>query len=54
VLPHSAGDEQEITLKNPSKFSVEVYNLEFDKAYLEEEKVSEKLIIYTMYMLERL
>ena len=40
VLPHSAGDEKELVIKNPSSFPVEIYSLEFDKQYLEEEKVS--------------
>ena len=40
ILPHSAGDEQEIIVENPCNFPVEVYSLEFDKNYLEEEKVS--------------
>ena len=40
VLPHSIGDERELTVQNPSSFPVEVYSLEFDKQYLEEEKVN--------------
>ena len=40
ILPHSIGDEQEIKIINPCPFPVEIYNLEFDKIYLEEEKVS--------------
>ena len=39
ILPHSAGDEQDIIVRNPCSFPIEFYNLEFDKAYLEEEKV---------------
>ena len=39
VLPHSSGDEKEVIIRNPSSFPVEVYSLEFDKQYLEEEKV---------------
>lgn len=39
VLPHSSGDEKEVIIRNPSSFSVEIYSLEFDKQYLEEEKV---------------
>ena len=38
--PNSAGDEQEITIKNPGTFPIEIYNLEFDSIYLEEENVS--------------
>lgn len=40
ILPHSIGDEQEVIVRNPCKFPVEIYNLEFDKLYLEEEKVN--------------
>jgi len=40
VLPHTAADEKDITIRNPCKFPLEIYNLEFDKVYLEEEKVS--------------
>lgn len=39
ILPHSAGDEQEVKLVNPCPFPIEIYNLEFDKNYLEEEKI---------------
>ena len=40
ILPHSPADEKVITVRNPCKFPVEIYNLECDKVYLEEEKVS--------------
>lgn len=43
ILPHSTGDEQEIKLQNPCPFPIEIYNLEFDKSYLEEEKVNKNL-----------
>jgi hydrocephalus-inducing protein len=39
ILPHSHGDEQEIKIVNPCGFPIEIYNLEFDKNYLDEEKV---------------
>ncbi|EDO26992.1 predicted protein, partial [Nematostella vectensis] len=39
VLPHSLGDEQEVVIRNPCRFPVEIYSLEFDKQYLDEEKV---------------
>ncbi|CAF0804649.1 unnamed protein product [Didymodactylos carnosus] len=39
ILPHSQGDEQDIIIKNPCSFPIEIYNLEFDKQFLEEEKV---------------
>ena len=40
ILPHSAGDEREVVVKNPCAFPIEFYNLEFDSSYLEEEKVN--------------
>ena len=43
VLPHSAGDEKEVIVRNPSSFPVEIYSLEFDKQYLDEEKVWKEL-----------
>ena len=43
ILPHSFGDEKEVTVQNPSSFPVEIYSLEFDKQYLEEEKVTGSL-----------
>nr|XP_006823299.1 PREDICTED: hydrocephalus-inducing protein homolog [Saccoglossus kowalevskii] len=39
ILPHSQGDEVEVTVKNPSEHPVEFYSLEFDTQYLEEEKI---------------
>jgi hydrocephalus-inducing protein len=39
ILTHSQGDEQEIVIRNPCTFPVEIYNLEFDRQFLEEEKV---------------
>ena len=39
ILPHSIGDEQEVKIFNPCPFPIEIYNLEFDKNYLEEEKI---------------
>ncbi|CAF4810740.1 unnamed protein product [Rotaria sp. Silwood1] len=46
ILTHSQGDEQDIVIRNPCTFPVEIYNLEFDKQYLEEEKVNYFSIIY--------
>ena len=40
ILPHSNGDEQDIIVRNPCSFPIEIYNLEFDKSYLDEEKVN--------------
>ncbi|CAF1106189.1 unnamed protein product [Rotaria sordida] len=39
ILTHSQGDEQDIVIRNPCPFPIEIYNLEFDKQYLEEEKI---------------
>jgi len=39
LLPHSPADEKDVTIRNPCKFPVEIYNLEYDKIYFEEEKV---------------
>jgi hydrocephalus-inducing protein len=45
ILTHSQGDEQEIVIRNPCTFPIEIYNLEFDKQFLEEEKVNFSIII---------
>ena len=39
ILPFSEGSEAEITVSNHSPYAVEMYSLEFDKQYLEEEEV---------------
>ncbi|XP_066568844.1 hydrocephalus-inducing protein-like isoform X2 [Amia ocellicauda] len=39
VLPHSAGGEAEVVVRNPCAFPIEFYCLEFDQQYLEEEKI---------------
>ncbi|ESO91099.1 hypothetical protein LOTGIDRAFT_122343, partial [Lottia gigantea] len=49
ILPHSSGDEQEVTIRNPCSFPIEVYNLEFDNTYLEEEKVLRLMKGYDEY-----
>ncbi|XP_071173399.1 hydrocephalus-inducing protein homolog isoform X10 [Mytilus edulis] len=49
ILPHSVGDEQEITIKNPCSYPIEFYNLEFDSQYLEEEKVLRLMKGYDEY-----
>ena len=38
VIPHYAVEE-EIVICNPCTFPIELYNLEYDKVYLEDEKV---------------
>ena len=49
ILPHSVGDEQEVVLHNPCPFPIEIYNLEFDKGYLEEEKILRLMKGYDEY-----
>ncbi|XP_068693384.1 hydrocephalus-inducing protein homolog [Montipora foliosa] len=49
VLPHSTGDEKELVVRNPSSFPVEIYSLEFDKQYLEEEKMLRVMKGYDEY-----
>ncbi|CAD5117498.1 DgyrCDS6267 [Dimorphilus gyrociliatus] len=39
ILPHSSGDEQDVEVKNPCDFPIEIYNLEYDKIYLQDEKI---------------
>ncbi|KAM6946364.1 hydrocephalus-inducing protein homolog [Aplochiton taeniatus] len=39
TLPYSLGEEAQVTVRNPCPFPIEFYSLEFDKQYLEEEKV---------------
>ncbi|CAF4568536.1 unnamed protein product, partial [Rotaria sp. Silwood2] len=39
ILTHSQGDEQDIIIRNPCAFPIEIYDLEFDKQYLEGEKI---------------
>ena len=50
VLPHSSGDEQDIVIKNPCFFPIELYNLEFDRSYLDEEKVCGYFICQKLYI----
>ena len=40
ILPYADGSEAEITVSNPSPYAIEMYSLEFDKQYLEEEEVT--------------
>uniref|UniRef100_A0A8C3T1C3 HYDIN axonemal central pair apparatus protein n=1 Tax=Chelydra serpentina TaxID=8475 RepID=A0A8C3T1C3_CHESE len=39
LLPYGVGDEAEVVVKNPCKFPIEFYSLEFDQQYLTEERV---------------
>ncbi|CAF1470235.1 unnamed protein product, partial [Didymodactylos carnosus] len=49
ILTHSQGDEQDIVIKNTCPFPIEIYNLEFDKQFLEEEKILRLLPGYDEY-----
>ena len=51
ILPHSLGDEKEVVVSNPCPFSVEMYSLEFDQQYLQEEEVSDLHFRIQMYYL---
>ena len=42
ILPFSNGSKAEVTIANPLDYPVEIYSLEFDKQYLEEEEVRQK------------
>lgn len=46
VLPYSNGEEVEVLVHNPCPFPIEFYSLDFDKQYLEEEKVN---VPYTLF-----
>ena len=39
VLPFSSGSEAEVTLSNPMPYPVEIYSLNFDQQYIDEEEV---------------
>ena len=40
TLPLSAGQGAQLLVRNPCPFPIEFYSLDFDKQYLEEEKVT--------------
>ena len=42
ILPSSGGSDGVVTVTNPMDYAVEIYSLEFDKQYLDEEKVKIK------------
>ncbi|XP_062860193.1 hydrocephalus-inducing protein homolog [Trichomycterus rosablanca] len=46
VLPHSSGEEVEVLVQNPCPFPIEFYSVDFDKQYLEEEKVLQMITGY--------
>ena len=39
ILPFADGSESEVTVSNPLPYAIEMYSLEFDKQYLDEEEV---------------
>ena len=39
ILPHAQGDERTVVLRNPGVFPIEVYNVEFDTQFMDEERV---------------
>ena len=39
TMPFGDNSEAEVTISNPKDYPVEIYSLEFDKQYLEEEEV---------------
>ncbi|MGH0142284.1 UNVERIFIED_CONTAM: hypothetical protein FKN15_002866 [Acipenser sinensis] len=39
ILPQNNGDDVDVLVKNPCTFPIEFYALEYDKQYLEEEKI---------------
>ena len=39
IMPSGDSSEAEVTIFNPKDYPVEIYSLEFDKQYLEEEEV---------------
>ena len=50
VLPFADGSEVEVLVSNIQSYPVEIYSLEFDKQYLEEEEVSTVIAhIVTLY-----
>ena len=51
VFPFSDGSDVEVTIQNPLNYPVEIYSLEFDQQYQEEENVCVVKYVYNyMYM----
>lgn len=46
VLPYSSGATQEVTVSNPTDNPLEIYSLEFDTQYREEEEVRNSSNLY--------
>ena len=54
IVPFSNdGSEAEVTILNPMEYPVELYSLEFDKQYLEEEKVSKMAMRSKAFQVQR-
>ncbi|NXU58594.1 HYDIN protein, partial [Turnix velox] len=49
LLPHSHGAEGTVVVRNPCKFPVEFYSLEFDQEYLAEEQILRMLKDYDFH-----
>lgn len=50
VLPFATGSDAEVVIFNPTPYPIEIYSLEFDRQYVEEEEVR-VLSIYGSYVL---
>eukprot|EP00111_Clytia_hemisphaerica_P015085 TCONS_00044431-protein len=46
ILPYTGKDEVSVKVTNPCAFPIEFYSLEFDKQYVEEEKVLRAMVGY--------
>ena len=49
VLPHSNGQEIDVTVSNPTANAVEIYSLDFDKRYTEEDDILRATQGYDIY-----
>ena len=48
VLPFSSGAMAEVTVSNPTPHPVELYSLDFDNQYIQEEEVSRRFSVDTL------
>lgn len=53
IIPYTVGDEKVVSLTNTSDFDVEIFSLDFDKTYNEEENILSSLDIYDSHGLYR-
>ncbi|XP_063716545.1 hydrocephalus-inducing protein homolog isoform X4 [Symsagittifera roscoffensis] len=49
VLPHSLGEERSVVFRNSSQFPIEIYSVEFDSQYIEEERILRGMRGYDQY-----